>query len=74
MPKEWDCSCWVEYPNTSHIHKNGKWKCKDRFEHVGKSRYGCTHCRKKVENETLNINDNSRSNASDKGFSFRFGK
>ncbi len=55
MPKEWDCSCWVEYPNESHIHRNGKWKCKDIYEYVGKSKQGCTHCRKKVE-EMAEIN------------------
>lgn len=26
------CTCYMDYPNTCHIHKNGKWKCVDDYE------------------------------------------
>lgn len=29
-----DCTCWVEYPNKSHRHESGKWKCVDCYENV----------------------------------------
>lgn len=29
-----DCTCWVEYPNKSHRHESGKWKCIDCYENV----------------------------------------
>lgn len=29
---DWDCHCWCEYPNKHHKHKNGKWKCVDKYE------------------------------------------
>lgn len=50
--KDYDCSCFAEYPNKSHILKNGKWKCVDKYEKIEdwepKSIYGCvTHCRRK---------------------------
>jgi len=44
---DWDCSCWVDYPNESHKCKNGHWKCVDRFEFVGVSENGCTHCKRR---------------------------
>lgn len=28
------CTCWVEYPNKSHMQKSGKWKCVDRFKNI----------------------------------------
>lgn len=27
-----ECTCWVKYPNESHKHKSGKWKCVDNYE------------------------------------------
>ena len=53
--KNYDCSCWNEYPNTMHsingrTHKpyqSGRWKCVDCYEYVGKSEYGATHCKRK---------------------------
>lgn len=32
MKSNRDCSCWCKYPNINHKHKNGKWKCVDRFQ------------------------------------------
>lgn len=29
-----ECTCYVEYPNESHKHKNGHWKCIDDYECV----------------------------------------
>lgn len=53
--KKYNCSCFAEYPNKSHILKNGSWKCVDQYEKVEdwkpRSLYGCTtHCRKKEQN------------------------
>lgn len=28
------CTCWAEYPNKSHLLKNGKWKCVDKYKCV----------------------------------------
>lgn len=25
------CSCWCDYPNIHHQHKNGNWKCVDKY-------------------------------------------
>lgn len=54
--KNYDCSCYAEYPNKAHLNKNGTWKCVDRYEKVEdwqpKSIYGCkTHCRKRCSME-----------------------
>lgn len=53
--KNYDCSCWNEYPNIMHSinarthkpYKSGRWKCVDCYEYVGKSEYGATHCKRK---------------------------
>lgn len=50
--KDYQCSCYVEYPNQSHKNKNGTWKCVDKYEKCEgwkpNSPYGCkTHCRRK---------------------------
>ena len=29
---DYDCSCYMPYPNERHRHRNGKWKCVDRYE------------------------------------------
>lgn len=42
----YDCHCWLDYPNKTHRNANGTWKCKDCYEFVGKSRQGATHCRR----------------------------
>ena len=54
----WDCYCWCKYPNEHHKHKNGKWKCVDKYECIRdlvEPLTNCydqaTHCRKKVDNE-----------------------
>lgn len=47
--KNYDCHCWLDYPNKSHKNNNGTWKCKDCYEYVGKSKQGATHC-KRTEN------------------------
>lgn len=47
VSKNYVCHCWCEYPNDNHKRKNGKWKCVDSYEYVGKSKYGATHCKKK---------------------------
>lgn len=42
------CSCWEDYPNKNHKHKNGNWKCVDCYKnidnHVGYKRK--THCKR----------------------------
>lgn len=54
--KRIDCHCWNDYPNKMHRYrgqkpyKSGKWKCVDCYEYVGKSKFGATHCKKKVTN------------------------
>ncbi len=58
--REWDCHCWMPYPNKYHKHKNGKWKCVDKYECirdlvVPNTNYydKATHCkRKEVENDS----------------------
>lgn len=49
---EYQCSCYVPYPNESHKHKNGKWKCIDKYEPIEikmTNQYSpCTHCRLKI--------------------------
>lgn len=52
--KDYQCSCWVHYPNESHKKKNGTWKCVDRYECVrdlvdGKNWDAATHCKRKEE-------------------------
>ena len=52
--KNYDCSCFADYPNESHRRKDGSWKCVDRFEKCedwqGKYLGSCkTHCRKKEQ-------------------------
>lgn len=52
MSEKWyDCSCHVDYPNISHRHKNGKWKCVDymvNIDNASSSDYKhCTHCKRK---------------------------
>ena len=52
--KDYDCNCWNDYPNEMHRYrgqnpyKSDKCKCVDCYEYVGKSKFGATHCRKKV--------------------------
>ena len=29
-----ECTCWVPYPNRSHLKPSGKWKCTDCYENV----------------------------------------
>lgn len=53
---EFQCSCFVPYPNESHKCKNGKWKCVDKYEPMEYKRRSafdpCTHCRlKEVDHE-----------------------
>ena len=33
------CSCWREYPNQSHKHRNGKWKCVDQYKCIRPCEY-----------------------------------
>lgn len=54
MSREWDCHCWMHYPNPLHKHKNGKWKCVDCYECIrdlvepNTNYYDkATHCRRK---------------------------
>lgn len=54
LTNEWDCHCWCHYPNEHHKHRNGKWKCVDRYECIrdlvepNTNYYDkATHCRKK---------------------------
>lgn len=56
--KQWDCSCHVKYPNISHKHENGSWKCVDKYICVrdyikGKNYDCCTHCIKKERIEEM---------------------
>ena len=52
--KDYDFHCWNDYQNEMHIYigqklyKSCKWKYVDFYEYVGKSKFGATHCRKKV--------------------------
>ena len=47
---DYDCCCIVDYPNKNHCRKNGHWKCIDRFEYWGKTKFGKTACiRKEVK-------------------------
>ena len=57
---DYDCSCYMPYPNERHRHRNGKWKCVDRYEPADHEHQyqcwnmPCTYCRKKRgKNETL---------------------
>lgn len=49
---EYQCTCYMEYPNKNHKHKNGHWKCVDNYEPIKFKRIGesfpMTRCRKKV--------------------------
>lgn len=51
---DYDCSCYMPYPNERHRHKNGKWKCVDNYEpSQHKPKYNCyhmpcTYCNKRV--------------------------
>lgn len=49
MP-EYDCSCYMQYPNERHKRKNG-WKCVDKYEPIKYKPKGCyspiTHCKRK---------------------------
>lgn len=52
MNKNYDCSCYQEYPNVLHKRSNGAWKCIDKYEKVEdwKPTSACrckTHCRRK---------------------------
>lgn len=31
---DYDCSCYIEYPNPNHMRKNGTWICIDRYENI----------------------------------------
>ncbi len=63
MSVAWDCACWQHYPNEHHKHKNGKWKCVDKFECIRDlveertlSGYDCcTHCVRKDERKWIKI-------------------
>ena len=51
---DYQCSCYMPYPNENHRCKNGKWKCVDKYEQVEdyepKSIYSVkTRCRRKVK-------------------------
>lgn len=43
---DWDCACYMPYPNKNHERYDGTWKCIDCFEFMGTSRQGMTHCRR----------------------------
>ena len=55
---DYDCSCYMPYPNENHRHKNGKWKCVDRYEpSQHKPKYDCYHmpctfCNRKTTDTT----------------------
>ena len=58
------CSCYMPYPNENHKHKNGRWKCVDKYRPIKRkknSNYSpITKCIRKKENEDENSNmDNS---------------
>lgn len=49
---DYDCSCYIEYPNPNHMRKNGTWICIDRYENIKdyepRTIYSpITHCKKK---------------------------
>lgn len=41
------CTCICPYPNQNYKHKNGHWKCVDRFEYWGETKFGKTACKRK---------------------------
>ena len=54
MGCDWDCHCWLPYPNQKHKHKSGKWKCADNYECIRNlvqpltNYYNqATHCKRK---------------------------
>ena len=51
----YQCSCYVSYPNKSHKHKNGTWKCVDKYKPIKFERKGwympMTKCVKITESE-----------------------
>ena len=52
MKTNYQCSCYMEYPNISCKKANGKWICVDKYEKVegwkSPRKHGCkTHCRRK---------------------------
>ena len=55
---DYDCSCYMPYPNIRHKHRNGKWKCVDRYEpSKHKPKYSCYHmpctfCNRKTTDTT----------------------
>lgn len=48
---EYQCTCYMEYPNHCHKQKNGHWKCVDDYEPIKFKRKGLhnpmTRCRRK---------------------------
>ena len=51
----YQCSCYEKYPNERYKHKNGNWKCTDKYKPIdykSKSAYGpITHCVVKVNDD-----------------------
>lgn len=61
-----DCSCWVHYPNETHKHKNGKWRCVDDYICVrdfieGRNWDCCTHCVRKSNIERYKMGESYKS-------------
>lgn len=57
-PCDYDCNCWVEYPNPNYYgpqtnnHKyRRRWSCRDEYEHVGTDENGKVMCRCIVNNK-----------------------
>ena len=52
---EYQCSCYVPYPNINHKNKNGRWKCVDDYEpmdYTPRSKsFPITHCKRKEKRE-----------------------
>ena len=52
--RNYDCSCYMPYPNERHRNRNGSWKCVDKYEPSdykasGKYFNPCTYCIKNVK-------------------------
>lgn len=56
---EYQCSCYCQYPNKNHKHKNGHWKCIDKYRPISMERKydtrPVTYCKRiDAESEAMN--------------------
>lgn len=62
---DYDCSCYLPYPNKSCKRKDGKWKCVDKYEpvkHRIRDRYGpITQCKRRKHDQMDEDRQNRKS-------------